>query len=88
MRDAIFAMVGFRILSDVTQAGDFAGWQGCKVEGGSRGYHPCYDRKSAESLDNTGNSGAPLRKRVRKFIKTLGLQGCNKKERVYEALCV
>jgi hypothetical protein len=39
------------------------------------------DRKSAEVIDITGDGIAPLRKRVRKFLITLGLQGCDKKER-------
>jgi hypothetical protein len=47
-----------------------------------RGYiHPRGDRKSAETLENRGDSGAPLRKRARNRMKIQGLQGCDRKQR-------
>ena len=73
-RDAICAMVEFRILSEVRRPRDLR-------EGG---YHPRCDRKSAELAENIRDSAAPWRERVRKLIKTIGLQGCDKKERAYE----
>ena len=42
----------------------------CKDE---KGVPPRGDRKSAEALENRGDSGAPLRKRVRNCMK---IQGC------------
>jgi hypothetical protein len=42
---------------------------------------PGVDRKSAQVIEYTADSGAPLRKRVRNHMKTQGLRGCNKKQR-------
>jgi len=43
--------------------------------------HPRGDRKSAETIENRRDGGAPLRKRVRNRMKLLGLQGCDRKQR-------
>ena len=51
---------------------------GRKSEGG---YHPRGDRKSAEVIENRGDSGLPWRKRVRNLMIMLGLQGCDRRER-------
>ena len=48
---------------------------------GEKGTHPRGDRKSAEAIENIGDSGAPLRKRVRNCMNLLCLHGCNKKQR-------
>jgi len=42
---------------------------------------PYDDRKSAQAFGNTGDSGAPLRKRVRNCMKMLGLHACDKKQK-------
>src|SRR5258706_5988461 len=47
------------------------------------GTHPRFDRRSAEAVDNSSDSGAPLRERVRNCMKLLGLQGCDSKRRSY-----
>ena len=39
------------------------------------------DIKRVRKLLKAGDGGLPLRKRVRKCMKLLGLQGCNKRER-------
>ena len=48
-----------------------------------RGCHLRGDRKSAEAIENGGDSGLPLRKRVRNLMIMLGLQGCDRRERAY-----
>jgi hypothetical protein len=50
------------------------------------GYPLRGDRKSAEVIDITEDGIAPWRKRMRKLLITLGLQGCDKKERSWR-LC-
>src|SRR6266851_8927368 len=45
------------------------------------GTTPRGDRKSAQVIECTADSGAPLWKRVRNHMKTQGLQGCDKKQR-------
>src|SRR6266446_5946238 len=50
---------------------------------GRRGYHPRGDRKSAQTIENRRDSGAPLRKRVRNRMKLQGLQGCDSKQMTY-----
>jgi hypothetical protein len=47
----------------------------------ARGYHPHGDRKSAEVIENRGDSRPPWRKRVCNQLKTLGLEGCDRRER-------
>jgi hypothetical protein len=44
------------------------------------GVHPRGDGKSAQALGCKGDNGAPLRKRVRKRMKILGLYVRDKKE--------
>ena len=51
-----------------------------KSEGG---YHPRGDRKSAEVIENRGDSGPPWCKRARNLMIMLGLQGCDRRERAY-----
>jgi len=43
-------------------------------------YHPRHDGKSVQGIENRRVRGAPLRKRVRNYMKMLGLQGCDRKE--------
>ncbi len=45
------------------------------------GTTPYGDEKSAELIEDRGDSEIPWRKRVRKFLITLKLEGCNRKER-------
>jgi len=49
----------------------------------ARGYDPHGDRKSAEVIENRGDSGPPWRKRARNLMIMLGLQGCDRRERAY-----
>ena len=59
------------------------------IEGAGReegGTTPYRDRKSAEAAQNKGDSRAPLHKRVRNYMKLLGLQGCDRKQKGREAL--
>jgi hypothetical protein len=51
------------------------------VVGNTFEVHPRGDGKSAQALGRTRDSGAPLRKRVRKRMKIRGLYVCDKKER-------
>jgi hypothetical protein len=44
---------------------------------------PHRDEKSAETVENKGHRDVPLRERVRKHLITLGLDGCDRKERTY-----
>jgi hypothetical protein len=62
------------------------GGNACRTKVGERakgGYHPRGDRKSAEVIENRGDSGLSLRKRVRNRMIILGLQGCDRRERAY-----
>ena len=45
------------------------------------GYHPRDDRKSAEVIEDRGDSWLPWRKRVRNLMIMLGLHGCDRKKR-------
>ncbi len=55
---------------------------GRKSEGG---YHPRGDRKSAEVIENRGDSWLLGHKRVRNHLKLQGLQGCDRRERTCES---
>src|ERR1700756_5421 len=50
------------------------------------GYHPRCNGKSSEHIVSKRDRRAPLRQRVRKPMKTLSLQGCNRKERTWAIL--
>ncbi len=52
-----------------------------RVIGNAFEVHPRGDRKSAQALGDKGDSGAPLRKRVRNCMEILGLYVCDKKKR-------
>src|SRR6267142_7175729 len=55
-------------------------WQGRFSGNGTheRGYHPCYDRKSAQIIQNREDRGAPSRRRVRNLMIALDLRVCDK----------
>ncbi len=47
------------------------------------GYHPRGDRKSAEVIENRGDSWLLGHKRLRNLLRMLGLQGCDRREGAY-----
>jgi hypothetical protein len=54
---------------------------GRKSKGGY--HHSRGDRKSAEVIENRGDSWLLGHKRVRNLVIMLGLQGCDRRERAY-----
>jgi hypothetical protein len=54
----------------------------------TRGTHLRGDRKSSETIENPWFSVAPLRKRVCNRLITLGLEGCDRKERTWVACSI
>src|SRR6266403_469307 len=77
---------GNRSLAQAGSRTDLAASCDAKSANGGRGYHPRCNRKSSEHVVSKRDSRAPLRQRVRKRMKTLSLQGCNRKERTWTVL--
>ena len=63
------------------------GGNACRTKVGERAkgvpHHPRGDRKSAEVIENRGDSWLLGHKRVRNLVIMLRLQGCDRRERAY-----